>query len=309
LNQLVSIIIPVFNRFELARRAIISVLSQKYVTWELIVVDDYSSHPFSLPDEVRSFKQNCLLIRNENNLGPGLTRQKGLDICKGEFVCFLDSDDYYHSDFILDSLKIHNENNGIAATYATSKYINTDTIRAGSDCDYITIMPTLFMYNRPWPTCSWLWKRKYISSWRDVRTNQDSLFELECSLNNNSIRHVPRILCYIDKGTGSNTEDLVSQLNSDLDRNIIVHFALNHLNEYNIIGLEYKQLKDSIIKRFVFVTSKLAGHGRFSNVFQNGLRLLQFDRKVGFILVILSLPLTLPFPIFRQLIKKIIIKL
>lgn len=100
--SLISVIIPTFNRKEVLPRAINSVLKQKGVPLELIIVDDGSTEKQDTgwrraDDE----KQNSLrpplpairFLRLEENKGPAAARNVGIKEAKGEWIAFLDSDD------------------------------------------------------------------------------------------------------------------------------------------------------------------------------------------------------------------------
>jgi glycosyltransferase involved in cell wall biosynthesis len=266
MDNVVSVIIPVFNRFEYADRAILSVLKQTYTHWELFVVDDCSKEAFALPKECENFQQRIVLLRNEKNVGPGLSRQRGLDLSIGKFVCFLDSDDYYEELFLERMIEYIKENDTISGVYCTSFDLATSEIRKSSNHSYNNILPTLFDYNRPWATCSWMWRRKYIGKWTELRTNQDSLFEIEVSFKNNNIAHLDEILCFIDKGTATNTIDLVGNLKNELNRNEVAIFSLMHLDK--IQGDSEIMLK-SVLSRLLYTSARLLKHGEFSKVWSN----------------------------------------
>ena len=195
-----------------------------------------------------------------------MSRQRGLDLSSGVFVCFLDSDDYYDQLFLERMNDCINENDFISGVYCTSLDLATSEIRKSSNKSYNTILPTLFDDNRPWATCSWMWRHKYLGKWSELRTNQDSLFEIEVAFRNNNISHLNEILCYIDKGTSSNTIDLVGNLKNELNRNEVVVFVL--LNSYKI-ELDSDILLNSILSRFLYTSSRLLKHGELGVVFSN----------------------------------------
>lgn len=91
----VSIIIPAFNAENTIRRAILSVMEQTYLDWQLIIVDDASSD--NTVKVVSEFLQysNIQLVVNKKNSGVSAARNVGLDVSESEFVAFLDSDDYW----------------------------------------------------------------------------------------------------------------------------------------------------------------------------------------------------------------------
>ena len=93
-NPLFSIIIPVFNREKFIEKSVKSVISQTYDNWELIVIDDASNDGTTKILE-RIKDKKIKIIRNEKNIERSATRNRGIKLAKGEYICFLDSDDYY----------------------------------------------------------------------------------------------------------------------------------------------------------------------------------------------------------------------
>lgn len=84
----VSVIMPAYNAEKTVSRAIESALSQR-VEMELIVIDDCSSDDTA---ETAS-RYPVTVLRNPSNLGPGSSRNRGIEIAKGDFLLFLDADD------------------------------------------------------------------------------------------------------------------------------------------------------------------------------------------------------------------------
>jgi hypothetical protein len=87
---LFSVVIPIYNRVELGRRAIESVLAQTCTDREVIVVDDGSTDDTS--QMLDGFGSQIRVVRQEN-AGPGPARNRGIALATGEYVAFLDSDD------------------------------------------------------------------------------------------------------------------------------------------------------------------------------------------------------------------------
>ncbi len=92
--DLVSTIIPVFNRPELLPQAVNSVLEQTYRPIEIIIVDDGSTdNTPKVCEDLYELHPSVIRIHRQRNGGPGRARQRGLEMAKGAFVQFLDSDD------------------------------------------------------------------------------------------------------------------------------------------------------------------------------------------------------------------------
>ncbi len=98
----VSVIIPVYNVEKYLRRCLNSVLAQTYDDYEIICVNDKSPDNSDriLAQYARKFPDKIKVYTNEENLGLGRTREKGLRYAEGEYVMFIDSDDYIRGDYI-----------------------------------------------------------------------------------------------------------------------------------------------------------------------------------------------------------------
>ncbi|SDB22218.1 Glycosyltransferase involved in cell wall bisynthesis [Flavobacteriaceae bacterium MAR_2010_188] len=95
MNPLVSVIIPTFNRAHILSTAIDSVLNQTYVDVECIVIDDGSSDNTKLLiDQFFNDERLKYHLRDRKPKGASTCRNIGLSQAKGDFVVFLDSDDY-----------------------------------------------------------------------------------------------------------------------------------------------------------------------------------------------------------------------
>ena len=93
-SPLFSIVIPTYNRAELLKRCLNSVIAQTVQDWEAIVVDNYSED--NTEEVVNSFHDSRIrYLKNHNHGVIAVSRNKALDLAKGQYVCFLDSDDYW----------------------------------------------------------------------------------------------------------------------------------------------------------------------------------------------------------------------
>lgn len=93
-----SVIIPCYNAAATIERALDSLVGEDFVSWEVICIDDCSKD--NTIEVIERYKKqhennNIQLIRSKVNGGPGTSRNKGLAVAKGEYLCFLDADDYY----------------------------------------------------------------------------------------------------------------------------------------------------------------------------------------------------------------------
>lgn len=89
-----SIIVPVFNREDLIKSTIDSIVNQKYLDYEIIVVDDGST---DLTIKTLEKYGDRITVLHQDNKGPGAARNLGITHATGEYITFLDSDDLWFS--------------------------------------------------------------------------------------------------------------------------------------------------------------------------------------------------------------------
>ena len=95
---MISIIIPVYNAEHTLQRCVDSVLAQTYTDFELILVDDGSNDSTAVLYNM--FKDNRIRVYRKVNGGVSSARNMGLDKAKGDYVCFIDADDYVECDYL-----------------------------------------------------------------------------------------------------------------------------------------------------------------------------------------------------------------
>ena len=89
-----SVIIPVYNSAPFLHKCIGSIVEQQYNDYELILVDDGSTDASQdICQEYADKYGHIRLIRQENS-GPSAARNRGIDCARGEFITFVDSDDW-----------------------------------------------------------------------------------------------------------------------------------------------------------------------------------------------------------------------
>ena len=95
----ISVIIPAYNASENIRECLDSIINQTYKDLEIIVVDDCSKDDtFKILKDYASRDKRILVVKNAINLGAGGSRNVGLSIATGDYVTFVDSDDFLDLD-------------------------------------------------------------------------------------------------------------------------------------------------------------------------------------------------------------------
>lgn len=96
----ISVIVPVYNSAEYLDRCVSSVRNQSILSWELIMIDDGSKdNSFELMQQYAE-EDDRIKVFHQKNAGPGIARNTGLLYATGEYIVFLDSDDYLALDYL-----------------------------------------------------------------------------------------------------------------------------------------------------------------------------------------------------------------
>lgn len=179
--DLVSTIIPVFNRPEMLRQAVGSVLAQTYRPIEILVVDDGSTDETPKVAEALSaeYPGEVRFLRKENS-GPGPTREAGRQLARGEFIQYLDSDDLLCPGKFAAQVTALHEHPECGVAYGRTRLTDmTGTVLADPFKWTGRLVPTLFprlLVDRWWCTHTPLYRRSVcdaVGPWSDLRFSQD----------------------------------------------------------------------------------------------------------------------------------------
>lgn len=115
-----SVIMPLFNKAPYVRKALESIVSQTYKDWELIIVDDGSTDNSTAICEkyLKNITHQTSHIIHQKKSGVAAARNRGIAESHGEFLCFLDADDWWEKDFLeeMDRLIAEYPDAGIFST-------------------------------------------------------------------------------------------------------------------------------------------------------------------------------------------------
>ena len=123
-----SVVIPLYNKAPYVANAIESVLSQTFTDFELIIVDDGSKdNSAEIAAQAIEGHAKCRLIR-QNNAGVSTARNNGVVASQGDYLCFLDADDWWAPNFLEEMAKLTTEFPD-AGIYGTNYIIVNETKR------------------------------------------------------------------------------------------------------------------------------------------------------------------------------------
>ncbi|MGI6624764.1 MAG: glycosyltransferase family 2 protein [Limnochordia bacterium] len=124
----VSVIIPVYNGEKSIGKALDSLLNQTCKHFEVVIINDGSTD--RTEHIVREYPGRGLTIRYafQDNMGVAMARNRGLDLAKGQYVCFLDSDDFYEQRFMERMLR-QISSTGSDVCYCGYKVVTPNRVR------------------------------------------------------------------------------------------------------------------------------------------------------------------------------------
>lgn len=125
-----SVVIPLFNKEKSIERTILSVLKQSFVDFEIIIVNDGSTD--NSVDVVKQISDTRIRLVEKPNGGVSSARNRGIEEARNEWVCFLDGDDQWHSDYLSTMY-------GLIQKYSTGliKIVATGFAKANSSLDIL----------------------------------------------------------------------------------------------------------------------------------------------------------------------------
>ena len=139
---LVSVIVPVFNAGKWIEDTILSVKSQTYKDWELILVDDGSTD--NSMEIMRSYESdNIRIIDDGSNKGAAYARNMGVKAARGRYICYIDADDLWSPDKLEKQLTFAQEND---AAFTFTGYEFADA--SGVGVQKIVRVPKTIVYRQ-----------------------------------------------------------------------------------------------------------------------------------------------------------------
>lgn len=126
MSDMVSIIVPVFNASKCISDTILSVKSQTYENWELLLVDDYSTD--DSVDKMKEYECDKIhILTSEGQKSAAMARNTGTKTAKGDYLCFLDADDLWAPDKLQKQLDFMKENSA-AFSFTGYEFADADGV-------------------------------------------------------------------------------------------------------------------------------------------------------------------------------------
>ena len=107
-----SIILPYYRKKSFIKKTVHSILTQTFRDFEIIIIyDDDDKSELKFIKEIKNLDKRIKLVVNKKNLGAGLSRNVGISLSLGSYICFIDADDIWKKDKLEKQIKFMEENN------------------------------------------------------------------------------------------------------------------------------------------------------------------------------------------------------
>lgn len=286
-----SVLIPAYNVERFIDKCLLSVLNQIYTNFEVVIIDDGSTDKTLEICQKYQDNDDRIVVFHQENRGISYTRNKLLEIARGEWVIFIDADDYVKDDLLLrmhSSIKDNRNAEVIVCDYICMEKDNSFKIRKEPFNDKTEYLNKLLCWNSI-NTALWAKaiKRTFIVEYgikfeKDITLGEDLCFISRLFYYAREIIYLPQAL-YVWNRTNINSITSQGKYQYDLVRlyETIVQFYENK-DDYEIFN---KSLNKSVIRlmEFLYVYRKYTYFGFLPSTIQ--IKNLSFMESIEFFLI------------------------
>ncbi len=248
--ELVSIILPYYKKRKFIQKTINSILAQTYKNFEIIIIyDDENLTDFLLLESIKKADSRIFLLKNNKNIGAGLSRNVGINHSKGKFIAFIDGDDLWDKNKLelqIDYMK----NKNYQITHTAYHIIDEDDkvtgLRKSKNLDYNNLINSCDV-----GLSTVILNKELLNidiSFPNFKTKEDYFLWLKLSKEN-------YIFNYIDEPL-SNWRKTKNSLSSSITQKIADSFRVYYHYEKNFIITIYRIL----ILIFNFIKKSINGN-------------------------------------------------
>lgn len=257
---LVSIIVPIYNVEQYVNRCVDSILAQTYSNIEVILIDDGSTDKSRERISVYNNDPRCKVVYKDNG-GASSARNVGISLASGEYIYFIDADDYIvesaiellvdtmtrtRADFCCYRVAFFSENNA----FVSGRNFDSDII----DSKTAIIEDAFLSRNIKISPCSKFFSASFLKNNRlrfyEGIINEDSLFTMLCAIYANKVAFQNTILYYAYQRPCSVSRNLKQE--SITSYFIIYSEIYNALQNLNILNKYVKYLYAGITKQILY---------------------------------------------------------
>lgn len=299
-SHIVSIIVPVYNVEKYLERCLLSIINQTYRNIEIILVDDGSKDNSGKICDNFAAKDIRIKVIHKISGGVSEARNTGLDNVTGEFICFVDSDDYVHEDLIKQNLEKLIEKN--ADMICFNRYVvNNNEILKRINI-YNESMSTYDVIEGIWKKklSTVVWDKMYKKNlWDDVRFIKGKVFE-DLYAMPFILKQTNKIICnnnayyYYERGNSTSIMHTMGvrryyfeligaciKLNVAKDKKWtdLYCYTIKAAYEYALKAWQYNYVINYLTEKERQDVNKFSWGGQGKNLLSNKYKILLFDYK------------------------------
>ncbi len=286
MNDLVSVIIPVYNSEKTLRKCVESVQNQTYKNLEIILVDDGAFDDSSVICDTISLEDNRVQTVHVKNGGAGKARNTGIYMSHGQYIVFVDSDDYIEDSMILELCqRIKLDKSDACTSDLSEKPLSESFCTSFSDSDLEKILFVLSS-NLMYGPCQKIYRASIIKNYNviflnDLNYGEDMVFNIRYMRHTDTISYVNKNFYHYIR---DNQDSLSQRVRWDMfDNDMVFEEQLRDLfiekniftdrikeyDAYRIFGVAYDSLFLLTRKDCPFKHSEIKQY--INNIIQNDL--------------------------------------
>ena len=233
-DELISIIIPVYNVEKYIDKCLDTVTNQTYKNLEIIVIDDGSTDNSGKICDEWAKKDNRIKVIHQNNTGLSAARNRGIECCEGAYIAFVDSDDFvdiHMYEKLHDAIK--REKADIAVCHEIAFADSDDNPRISNSCNYVIEDGQKFVdhFNEDFRgVLTWVWNKLYTREligetrfWVGLAM-EDIVFMTDIAIKVNKCVDIGERLYYYRQRPGSTMKAIKEKVFEDYIRAILYEY-------------------------------------------------------------------------------------
>lgn len=267
MNKYLSVIVPVYNVEDYLHKCIDSIMNQTFNDLEIILVNDGSTDTSPQICDDYAKKDVRVKVIHQQNSGVSVARNKGIELATGDYLTFVDSDDFIKDDFI-EKLYTTAKNNDLELV--VSNFIEErDGVYKIRNLNFPThiVLDKLYVQNTLIPfflkedslnsCCNKIYKTDLIKSYKikfplDITNGEDALFNLQCFNKATKVQFIDYAGYYYREVAGSATRNI---LNKDYFKIALDIYNFKHVLKYKLPLSEVEATK---LKSIRFITTVIS---------------------------------------------------
>ena len=237
----ISVIVAAYNTEKYIQKCMDSLINQTYKNIEIIVVDDASTD--GTLKILESYKKKIKIIKNEENKGQAYARNRALEIATGEYIGFVDSDDYIDLNYYEEMMKqIKEEDSDLAICDIKMVYENENKTTISPGCEGKLSKINLINNGLAASPCNKLFKKELLKySFEEGKINEDIAVVIPAMMESKKVSYAKNVYYYYIQRKGSTQNSRFSKKRFDIFYGVAQ--TLDRIKGCK----DYEEIKDALI--------------------------------------------------------------